>query len=74
MERHYIFARKRTNDIEIRTSSLKPMCIPQSNMMFLPPMDSSIQLRPTSEVYKVYYNSQKKFTQSYLGGKQVSEL
>lgn len=24
------------------------MCIPQSSMMFLPPMDTRMQLRPTS--------------------------
>ena len=37
------------NDIcGLPTSSLKPMCIPQSNIMFLPPIDSRIQLRPTS--------------------------
>ena len=31
------------------TSSLYPICIPQSNMIFLPPMVTRIQLRPTSE-------------------------
>ena len=36
------------------TSSLKPMCIPQSNMMFLPPRDSNIQLRPTSAMKTVH--------------------
>lgn len=30
------------------TSSLKPMCIPQSSMTFLPAMDTKMQLRPTS--------------------------
>lgn len=30
------------------TSSLKPMCIPQSSITFLPPMDTRMQLRPTS--------------------------
>ncbi len=32
------------------TSSLKPMCIPQSNIIFLPANDTNIQLRPTSEI------------------------
>ena len=30
------------------TSSLKPMCIPQSSMTFLPAMETRMQLRPTS--------------------------
>lgn len=30
------------------TSSLYPMCMPQSSMMFLPPIDTRMQLRPTS--------------------------
>lgn len=32
----------------VLTSSLKPMCIPQSSMTFLPAMDTRMQLRPTS--------------------------
>ncbi len=32
----------------LRTSSLKPMCMPQSSMMFFPPIETRMQLFPTS--------------------------
>ena len=34
---------------DLDTSSLYPMCMPQSSMTFLPPMETMIQLRPTSK-------------------------
>ncbi len=43
-------------NISYFTSSLKPMCMPQSNIIFLPPIDTSMQLLPRSfylETFKI---------------------
>ena len=70
-------SKQKSRDMHVTscTSSLYPMCIPQSNMTFLSPIDTKMQLLPTSsggrrsEATKEAWRAKLTLTCSCCGGR-----